>query len=186
MELWDAYDAHLNIIGDQTLVRGEKIPKGVYHLVSEIIVRHQEGMYLLTQRDERKNFGGMWEATAGGSALQGENPLECVKRELREEIGILTDDFIEVGCVLHQKYQTYYVNYLCYTDVDKDSIVWYYFDENGRVVTGDQEINVQELHFDENCVRTKGGFATDAEGHKHSYDAKTGDLEDENVALVEA
>ncbi len=36
----------------------------------------------------------MWEATAAVSALQGENPLECVKRELREETGILTDDFI--------------------------------------------------------------------------------------------
>lgn len=77
--------------------------------------------------------------------MQGENPLECAKRELREETGILIDDFIEVGRVLHQKHQTYYVNYLCHTDVDKDSIVWYYFDENGRVVTGDQEINVQEL-----------------------------------------
>lgn len=61
---------------------------------------------------------------------------------------------------------------------------WYYFDENGQVVTGDQEINGQELHFDENSVQTKGGFATDAEGNKHYYDAKTGDLED--VALVEA
>ena len=118
--------------------------------------------------------------------MQGENPLECAKRELREETGILIDDFIEVGRVLHQKHQTYYVNYLCHTDVDKDSIVWYYFDENGRVVTGDQEINVQELHFDENGVQTKGGFATDAEGHKHSYDAKTGELEDEDGAPVEA
>lgn len=123
MELWDAYDAHLNNIDGQTLVRGEKIPKGLYHLVSEIIVRHQDGTYLLTQRDERKNFGGMWEATAGGSALQGESPLDCAKRELREETGIVTDDFVEVGRVLHQRHQTYYVNYLCYTDVDKDSIV---------------------------------------------------------------
>ncbi|SDQ13694.1 NUDIX hydrolase [Streptococcus equinus] len=123
MELWDAYDAHLNNIDGQTLVRGEKIPKGLYHLVSEVIVRHQDGTYLLTQRNPRKNLGGMWEATAGGSALQGESPLECVKRELREETGILTDDFIEVGRVLHQRHQTYYVNYLCHTDVDKDSIV---------------------------------------------------------------
>ena len=123
MELWDAYDAHLNVIKGQTLVRGKKIPKGVYHLVSEVIVRHQDGAYLLTQRDSRKNLGGMWEATAGGSALQGESPLECVKRELREETGILTDDFVEVGRVLHQRHQTYYVNYLCHTDVDKDSIV---------------------------------------------------------------
>ena len=123
MELWDAYDAHLNVIAGQVLVRGEKIPKGVYHLVSEVIVRHQDGTYLLTQRDSRKNLGGMWEATAGGSALQGESPLECAKRELREETGILTDDFIEVGRVLHQRHQTYYVNYLCHTDVDKESIV---------------------------------------------------------------
>ena len=123
MELWDAYDAHLNVIAGQVLVRGEKIPKGVYHLVSEVIVRHQDGTYLLTQRDPRKNLGGMWEASAGGSALQGESPLECVKRELREETRILTDDFIEVGRVLHQRHQTYYVNYLCHTDVDKDSIV---------------------------------------------------------------
>lgn len=123
MELWDAYDAHLNVIAGQVLVRGEKIPKGVYHLVSEVIVRHQDGTYLLTQRNPRKNLGGMWEATAGGSALQGESPLECVKRELREETGILTDDFIEVGRVLHQRHQTYYINYLCHTDVDKDSIV---------------------------------------------------------------
>ncbi|WP_204983717.1 NUDIX hydrolase [Streptococcus equinus] len=123
MELWDAYDAHLNVIAGQVLVRGEKIPKGVYHLVSEVIVRHQDGTYLLTQRNPRKNLGGMWEATAGGSALQGESPLECAKRELREETGILTDDFIEVGRVLHQRHQTYYVNYLCHTDVDKDSIV---------------------------------------------------------------
>lgn len=126
----------------------------------------------------------MQEATAGGSDLQGKNPLECAKRELREVTGILIDDFIEVGRVLHQRRQTYYVNYLYHTDVDKECIVWYYFDENGQVVTGDQEINGQELHFDENSVQTKGGFATDAEGNKHYYDAKTGDLED--VALVEA
>lgn len=113
----------MNVIDIQILVRGEKIPKGVYHLVSEVIVRHQDGTYLLTQRNPRKNLGGMWEATAAVSALQGENPLECVKRELREETVILTDDFIEVGRVLHQKHQTYYVNYLCHTDVDKDSIV---------------------------------------------------------------
>ena len=115
---------------------------------------------------------------------KGKNPLECAKRELREVTGILIDDFIEVGRVLHQRRQTYYVNYLYHTDVDKECIVWYYFDENGQVVTGDQEINGQELHFDENGVQTKGGFATDAEGNKHYYDAKTGDLED--VALVEA
>ncbi|WP_270277945.1 hypothetical protein [Streptococcus infantarius] len=48
----------MNVIAGRVLVRGEKIPKGVYHLVSEVIMRHQDGAYLLTQRNS-KNLGGM-------------------------------------------------------------------------------------------------------------------------------
>ena len=47
------------------------------------------------QRDKRKHLGGMWEATAGGSALQGEDPLACAIRELREETGIADDKLME-------------------------------------------------------------------------------------------
>ena len=93
MELWDAYDRNLEKIEGMTLIRGEKIPEGVYHLVCDIIVRHTDGEYLLMQRDSRKHYGGMWEATAGGSALQGENPLDCAIRELREETGIRLKDY---------------------------------------------------------------------------------------------
>ena len=69
MEKWDAYDKNLNKISDVTLIRGQEIPEGMYHLVSEIIVKHSDGTYLLMQRDKRKNLGGLWEASAGGSAL---------------------------------------------------------------------------------------------------------------------
>lgn len=74
MELWDAYDRDFKKIQGVTLVRGEVIPEGFFHLVCEIIVRHIDGSYLIVQRDKRKHLGGMWEATAGGSALQGEEP----------------------------------------------------------------------------------------------------------------
>lgn len=37
MELWDGYDANFNKIDDCTLVRGEAIPEGVFHLVYDII-----------------------------------------------------------------------------------------------------------------------------------------------------
>lgn len=63
---------------------------------------------------------------------------------------------------------------------------WYYFDETGHVVTGEQVINGQQLYFDENGVQAKGVFVTDANGNKRYYDAKTGDLEDEDVVFVEA
>ncbi|MBR1762011.1 MAG: NUDIX domain-containing protein [Eubacterium sp.] len=123
MELWDAYDESLNKIDDVVLIRGEQIPSNCFHLVCEIIVKHKDGSYLIMQRDNRKHFGGMWEATAGGSALQGENPLSCARRELREETGIIADNLVEIGRVLHHGHKSFYVEYLYITDVDKDSIV---------------------------------------------------------------
>lgn len=88
LELWDAYDSSFNKLENITLVRGKKIPDDLYHLVCEIIVRHTDDTYLLMQRDYRKHLGGMWELTSGGSAIQGENQLECAIRELKEETGI--------------------------------------------------------------------------------------------------
>ena len=43
METWDAYDKDFNKIGGVTLIRGEKIPEGVYHLACDVIVRHTDG-----------------------------------------------------------------------------------------------------------------------------------------------
>ncbi|MDY4693941.1 MAG: NUDIX domain-containing protein, partial [Blautia sp.] len=67
--------------------------------------------------------GGMWEATAGGSALQGEDPMTCALRELSEETGIKADKLTEVGRVLHHLHKSIYVDYLCETDADKTSVV---------------------------------------------------------------
>lgn len=120
MELWDAYDKDFKKIQNVSLIRGEKIPDGVFHLVSDIIVRHTDGSYLLMQRDRQKQFGGMWEATAGGSALQNESPLECAIRELQEETGITSENLVEVGRV--RSHDTIYCEFLCITNCKKDSI----------------------------------------------------------------
>ena len=120
METWDAYDKECRKIPNLSLIRGEAIPEGVFHLVCDVIVRHEDGSYLLMQRDKRKNFGGMWEATAGGSALQNESPLECAARELREETGIIPASLTEVGRV--RSHDTIYVEYLCITNCKKDCI----------------------------------------------------------------
>jgi len=124
MELWDAYDANFNIIEGITLVRGEEstFSDDIYHLVCDIIVRHVDGTYLLMQRDLHKHFGGMWEATAGGSALQGETPLECAHRELEEETGIVVSELTEVGRIVDTSKHSAYVEYMCITDWDKDNI----------------------------------------------------------------
>ena len=120
MELWDAYDKGLNKIDGLILTRGKPIPRGVFHLVCDILVKHSDGSYLLMQRDQRKHYGGMWEATAGGSTLQNETSLECAIRELNEETGIQENDLVKVGQVM--SHDTIYVEYLCVTSCDKDSI----------------------------------------------------------------
>ena len=122
-ELWDAYDRELNKIENVTLVRGEPIPDGFYHLVCDIVVKHTDGTYLLMQRDFKKTFGGMWELTAGGSALAGETPLEGAMRELREETGIISFNLKEIERFVNEKRHFVCVVHFCLTDCDKNSII---------------------------------------------------------------
>lgn len=123
MELWDAYDKDFNIIKGMTLVRGEVIPEGIFHLVCDVIVKHTHGEWLLMRRDDSKHFGGMWEATAGGSALKGETPLECALRELREETGIIAESLTQLGRMRgNNNHHALYVEFLCITDCAKDSV----------------------------------------------------------------
>ena len=123
MELWDAYDASFHKVNNVTLIRGEPIPDGLFHLVCDVIVKHVDGDYLLMQRDSRKHYGGMWEATAGGSALRGESPLDCAVRELREETGVDAKQLVEVGRVVSEQNHTLYVEFSCVTDQPKNSVI---------------------------------------------------------------
>lgn len=120
MEIWDGYLADGRLAGVD-LIRGEEIPRGIYHLVCEIIVRHIDGDYLLMQRDfNKEGYPGYFEATAGGSALKDEDKLTCAKRELLEETGIICDVFEEIGSARSEN--TIYYNFLCVTDWDKNAI----------------------------------------------------------------
>lgn len=121
MEIWDGYlmDGSL---ASQDLVRGEPIPKDLYHLVSEVLVRHVDGDYLIMQRDFNKpNYGGYYEATAGGSALKGEDKITCAMRELLEETGVTAISYEEIGSYISQ--DTIYFSFLCITDCNKSSIL---------------------------------------------------------------
>ena len=125
MEVWDAYDLSFKKIEGMTLIRGNEpqIPKGVYHLVCDIVVRHRDGDYLLMQRDPVKSCGGKWEITAGGSALMGETPEECARRELLEETGIKAGKLKKLCTIFNDKTRSVYVGFYCETDCPKDSIV---------------------------------------------------------------
>ena len=88
MELWDAYLEDGSLAG-RDLVRGQPVPKGLYHLVCCVLVRHADGTYLLMKRAAGKEtWPGVYEASAGGSALKGETGEQAARRELYEETGI--------------------------------------------------------------------------------------------------
>lgn len=121
-ELWDAYNRDFTKINGDVLVRGQHIPENIFHLVCDIIVKHVDGSYLIMQRDHEKTHGGQWELSAGGSALQGEEPEDAAKRELKEETGV-EGTICEIGRMVIDKNHSIYVVYLCETDCKKDSVV---------------------------------------------------------------
>ena len=121
MELWDAYDRDGNLTGG-TLVRGEPVPDGLYHLVCGVLVKHVDGDYLLMQRDLSKpGWPGYYEASVGGAVQKGETLLEGAKRELWEETGIVAQNLTPYYTARDRN--SLYGAFLCETDWPKDQIV---------------------------------------------------------------
>ena len=123
MEIWDGYFRD-GTLANIDLIRGEELPEGIYHMVCEVLVQHKDGDYLLMKRDLSKpNYGGYYEATAGGSALKGEDKIECIKRELLEETGIASESFKELDSFVCDDSKCIIYTFLCITDCDKTSII---------------------------------------------------------------
>lgn len=145
-ELWDAYDKNCNKIDNVILRRDDpnNIPEGMYHIVCDVILKHNDGSFLVMQRDPNKHFPLKWELTAGGSVVQGETPLEGAKRELKEETGIDGKDFKQLGMLISPSHHTIYIMYIAFTDCPKDSIIL----QKGETVAykwiGDFELNNPE------------------------------------------
>jgi 8-oxo-dGTP diphosphatase len=90
MELWDILDGEGNKAG-RTIVRGEKLQEGQYHLVVHIWILNDKGEFLIQKRAEHlKLLPGLWAAT-GGSAIAGEDGRIAAIREAKEELGIEVD-----------------------------------------------------------------------------------------------
>ena len=96
MELWDIYDIDLVSTG-RVAQRGKPaseggLGEGEYHLVVHICVFNGRGQLLLQQRQkDKEGYPNLWDVSAAGSALAGENSAAAASRELREELGLVHD-----------------------------------------------------------------------------------------------
>ena len=96
MEKWDLLDAEGNPTG-RTIVRGEPLLPGMYHLVEHIWIVDSKGRLLIQQRNpDLKLMPGVWAANSG-SAQAGEESEDAARRELKEELGITDTKIIHVG-----------------------------------------------------------------------------------------
>lgn len=87
MELWDVLDVNGEKTGE-TVVRGQSLKPGQFHLVVHIWIRNERGDYLIQKRaDHLEWLPGIW-ATTGGSVISGEGSLLGAIRETREELGL--------------------------------------------------------------------------------------------------
>ena len=91
MELWDIYDIDRVRTG-RVAQRGKPaseggLGEGEYHLVVHICVFNGHGQLLLQQRQkDKEGYPNLWDVSAAGSALAGENSAAAASRELREEL----------------------------------------------------------------------------------------------------
>ena len=108
MEKRDLYDKNSNLTG-RTYLKGDPIPDGFYPMVVMIAIQNSKGEFLMQKRVPNK--GGGWGVT-GGHPKSGETPLEGIRTEVMEELGVdITNQQLEAfasGCDGRDCYIMYY------------------------------------------------------------------------------
>ena len=84
MEQRDLYDINRKLTG-KTIFKDEAIPKNSYILVVLIFIQNSEGKFLIQKRSKIKN--GKY-ATTGGHPKSGEDSIQGIISEVKEEIGL--------------------------------------------------------------------------------------------------
>ncbi len=137
MEFNDIYDKERRLTG-RLHRRGDRGRRGEYGLVVCVWVYDGKGNVLLTRRAPEKSYAGTWE-NSGGGAQAGETSLQAIRRELREETGILAEEsefeLLETG----RDHIAFYDYYCLHRDIplsevklqpgETDDVKWATFDE---------------------------------------------------------
>ncbi len=122
-EIWDVYDAERRRTG-RTVVREKSWGFEKYHLIVHVCIFHPDGRMLIQKRAHEKHaWADLWDVSAGGSALAGEDSYQAAEREVREELG-LSLDLKDVRPHLSINYERGFDDfYTVILDTDPDQLV---------------------------------------------------------------
>lgn len=84
LEKRDLYNINRERTGE-TILKGDPIPDGKYIIVVLVFIQNTEGKFLIQKRSKIKN--GKF-ATTGGHPKTGENSIQGILTEVKEEIGL--------------------------------------------------------------------------------------------------
>jgi isopentenyldiphosphate isomerase len=88
MELWDVYDVNRVRTG-KIISRPAAWGQETYHLIVHVCVFNPAGQMLIQKRCHKKHaWPDLWDVSAGGSALAGEDSWQAAERETMEELGL--------------------------------------------------------------------------------------------------
>ena len=120
MELLDLYDDEGKLLGI-TIERGSKFEKGNI-MLSLVFIKNKDGKFLIQKTSKEK--GSKYSST-GGHVIHGENGIDTILRELKEELGlnVKEDEVKSIAFVKHPKRPCFINLYLLEKDVDINSLV---------------------------------------------------------------
>ncbi len=128
MEYWDIYDADKKKTG-RTMKRNVWVlADGEYHLSVLAVIGRPDGKILITRRAMDKAWAPGWWEVPGGAVKAGEDSIDAVIREVKEETGLtVTPDDAELALTYHRdnhgKGDNYFVDvYRFVKDFDESDV----------------------------------------------------------------
>ncbi|MCI8761160.1 MAG: NUDIX domain-containing protein [Clostridia bacterium] len=92
MELWEVLDDKGNPTGEIMEKYDKRVfERGFYHLGTDVWIINSDNKILIQKRSENKKLEPNVWAMTGGSVMVGENSLETIVREAKEELDIEID-----------------------------------------------------------------------------------------------
>ena len=118
-----------------TDIRGDK---NEYSISVHVWLLEEDKLWIQQRSNEKKMFPGLWEQSGGG-VMSGENSLEAVKRETKEELGLeIKDDEI-----------TYIGSYTRVKDIVDIWLIQRLFSKDKITLQNEEVENIKKVTFEE-------------------------------------